>query len=129
MNFPEDLKYTKEHEWVRIKGNIATVGITDWAQDQLGDIVFVELPEEGENVEKSDTFGVVESTKSVNDVYVPLSGKVVEVNDPLLDSPEIINEDCYNEGWMVRIELSDKSELDDLMSAEEYEAYIKEESE
>jgi len=129
MNFPEDLKYTKEHEWVRIKGNIATVGITDWAQDQLGDIVFVELPEEGENVEKSDTFGVVESTKSVNDVYVPLSGKVVEVNDPLLDSPEIINEDCYNEGWMVRIELSDKSELDDLMNAEEYEAYIKEESE
>ena len=129
MNFPEDLKYTKEHEWVRLKGNIATIGITDWAQDQLGDIVFVELPEEGENVEKSDTFGVVESTKSVNDVYVPLSGKVVEVNDPLLDSPEIINEDCYNEGWMVRIEMSDKSELDDLMNAEEYEAFIKEESE
>ncbi len=129
MNFPEDLKYTKEHEWVRLKGNIATIGITDWAQDQLGDIVFVELPEEGESVEKSDTFGVVESTKSVNDVYVPLSGKVVEVNDPLLDSPEIINEDCYNEGWMVRIEMSDKSELDDLMNAEEYEAFIKEESE
>lgn len=129
MNFPEDLKYTKEHEWVRIKGNTATVGITDWAQDQLGDIVFVELPEEGEEVEKGDTFGVVESTKSVSDLYLPVSGTVIEVNDPLLDSPEIINDDCYGEGWMIRIEMSDKNELSDLMSAEEYEAYIKEESE
>lgn len=129
MNFPEDLKYTKEHEWVRVKGNIAIIGITDWAQDQLGDIVFVELPEEGEEVEKSDTFGVVESTKSVNDLYVPVSGKVVEVNDPLVDSPEIINEDPYGEGWMLKVEIEDKSDLDDLMSAEEYEAFVKEESE
>jgi glycine cleavage system H protein len=129
MHFPEDLKYTKEHEWVRVKGNVAAVGITDWAQDQLGDIVFIELPEEGEEVEKGDTFGVVESTKSVNDLYLPVSGKVVELNDPLLDSPEIVNEDCYGEGWMIRIEMNDKAELDDLMNAEEYEAFIKEESE
>lgn len=129
MNFPEDLRYTKEHEWVRLKGNVASVGITDWAQDQLGDIVFVELPDEGEEVEKDDTFGVVESTKSVNDLYVPMSGTVIEVNDPLLDSPEIINEDCYGEGWMIRVEIRDKAELDELMTAEEYEAYIKEESE
>ena len=128
MNFPEDLKYTKEHEWVRVKGNVAIVGITDWAQDQLGDVVFVELPDEGEEIEKADTFGVVESTKSVSDLYVPVSGKVVEVNDPLLDSPEIINEDCYGEGWMIKVEIEDKAELNDLMSAEEYEAYIKEES-
>lgn len=126
MNFPEELKYTKEHEWVRIKGNIATVGITDWAQDQLGDIVFIELPEEGEQVEKGDTFGVVESTKSVNDLYLPVSGTVVEANDPLLDAPEIINDDCYGEGWMIRIEISDKADLDDLMSSEEYEAFLKE---
>lgn len=128
MNFPEDLKYTKEHEWVRVKGNVAIVGITDWAQDQLGDIVFVELPDEGEEIEKADTFGVVESTKSVSDLYVPVSGKVVEVNDPLLDSPEIVNEDCYGEGWMIKVEIQDKADLDDLMSAEEYEAFIKEES-
>ncbi len=126
MNFPEELKYTKEHEWVRVKGNTVTVGITDWAQDQLGDIVFVELPEEGENVEKGDTFGVVESTKSVSDLYLPVSGAVVEVNDPLLDAPETINDDCYGEGWMIRIEMSDKTDLDDLMTSEEYEAFIKE---
>jgi glycine cleavage system H protein len=126
MNFPEELKYTKEHEWVRVKGNTATVGITDWAQDQLGDIVFVELPEEGEQVEKGDTFGVVESTKSVSDLYLPVSGTVVEVNDPLLDAPETINDDCYGEGWMIRIEIADKADLDDLMTAEEYEAFIKE---
>ncbi len=129
MNCPEDLKYTKEHEWVRLKGNVATLGITDYAQDQLGDIVFVELPEEGEEVEKGDTFGVVESTKSVSDLYLPVSGKVIEVNDPLLDSPEIVNEDSYGEGWMIRIEMDDKTELEDLLSAEEYEAFIKEESE
>ncbi len=129
MNFPDDLKYTKEHEWVRVKGNVATVGITDWAQDQLGEIVYIELPEEGEEVEKEDTFGVVESTKSVSDLYLPVSGTIVEVNDPLVDSPEMVNEDCYGEGWMIRIEIADKADLDDLMSSEEYEAFIKEESE
>lgn len=129
MNFPEDLKYSKEHEWVRIAGNIATIGVSDYAQDQLGEIVFVELPDEGEEFEKDDAFGVVESVKSVNDIYSPLSGKVVETNDPVVDSPEIVNEDPYNEGWLVKIEVSDPKELGDLMSAKDYEAYIKEESE
>ena len=129
MNFPEDLKYSKEHEWVRVSGNIATIGISDYAQDQLGEIVFVELPDEGEEFEKDDAFGVVESVKSVNDIYAPLSGRIVEVNDPVVDSPEIVNEDPYTEGWLVKIELSDLKELGELMSAKDYEAYIKEESE
>jgi glycine cleavage system H protein len=129
MNIPEDLKYSKEHEWVRVSGNIATIGVSDYAQDQLGEIVFVELPDEGEEIEKDDAFGVVESVKSVNDVYTPLSGRVVEVNDPAVDSPEIVNEDPYGEGWLIKIEISDTSELKDLMSAKDYQAYIKEESE
>jgi glycine cleavage system H protein len=129
MNFPEDLKYSKEHEWVRVSGNIATIGISDYAQDQLGEIVFVELPDEGEEFEKDDAFGVVESVKSVNDIFAPLSGKIVEINDPVVDSPEIVNEDPYAEGWLVKIELSDPKELGELMSAKDYEAYIKEESE
>ncbi len=129
MNFPEDLKYSKEHEWVRVSGNVATVGITDYAQDQLGEIVFAELPDEGEEFEKGDSFGVVESVKSVNDVYVPLSGKVVETNDPVTDGPEILNDDPYGEGWLIKIELADAKELKELMSAKEYQAYIKEESE
>jgi glycine cleavage system H protein len=129
MNFPEDLKYSKEHEWVRLNGNIATIGISDYAQDQLGEIVFVELPDEGEEFEKDDAFGVVESVKSVNDIFSPISGKIVEINDPVVDSPEIVNEDPYAEGWLVKIEVSDPKELGELMSAKEYEAYIKEESE
>ncbi|HEX5037186.1 MAG TPA: glycine cleavage system protein GcvH [bacterium] len=129
MNFPEDLKYSKEHEWVRVSGNIATIGISDYAQDQLGEIVFVELPDEGEEFEKDDAFGVVESVKSVNDIYAPLTGRIVEVNDPVVDSPEIVNEDPYAEGWLVKIEISDPKELGELMSAKDYEAYIKEESE
>lgn len=126
MNFPEDLKYTAEHEWVRIDGDVATVGITDYAQDQLGDIVFVELPEETEAVEKGDTFGVVESTKSVSDLFVPLSGQVTETNDPLLDSPEIVNEDPYGEGWMIRIRFQDAAELKDLMDAKSYQKMVEE---
>jgi len=127
MNYPNDLKYTSEHEWVRIEGKTAVVGITDYAQDQLGDIVFVELPEEGESVEKGDTFGVVESTKSVSDLYVPLSGQIVESNDPLLDNPGIINEDPYGEGWMIKIELSDPEELKDLLDPQAYAQFIEEE--
>lgn len=126
MNFPEDLKYTAEHEWVRIEGDIATVGITDYAQDQLGDVVFVELPEEGEEIEKGDTFGVVESTKSVSDLYVPLSGVVTESNDPLLDSPEIVNEDPYGEGWMIRIKISSKDEIKELLDHVAYQKLIEE---
>lgn len=127
MNYPNDLKYTSEHEWVRIEGKTAVVGITDYAQDQLGDIVFVELPEEGESVEKGDTFGVVESTKSVSDLYVPLSGQIVESNDPLLDNPGIINEDPYGEGWMIKIELSDPEELKELLDPQAYAQFIEEE--
>ena len=129
MTFPEDLKYSKEHEWVRVSGNVATVGISDYAQDQLGEIVFVELPDEGEEFAKDDAFGVVESVKSVNDVYAPVSGRVVELNDPVVDGPEILNEDPYGEGWLIKIEISNPAEMKELMTAKQYEAYIKEESE
>lgn len=129
MTFPEDLKYSKEHEWVRLSGNIATVGITDYAQDQLGEIVFVELPDEGEEFGKDDAFGVVESVKSVNDVYAPVAGRIVEINDPVVDSPEMANEDPYSEGWLVKIEISNPKDLKELMTSKQYEAYIKEESE
>ena len=110
MEFPEDLKYTREHEWVSIDGSVATIGITDHAQEQLGDVVFVELPTVGDRVEKADAFGVVESTKAVSDVYAPLSGEVAEVNDDLPDNPELINEDPYGDGWMVKITLGDKAD-------------------
>jgi glycine cleavage system H protein len=127
MNIPEELFYTNEHEWVRFEGDVVTVGLSFYAQDKLGDIVYVELPEEGEEVSRSDAFGVVESVKSVSDIYAPLSGKVVEVNSPLVESPEIINEDCYEEGWLLKIELSDASEKDELMDAAAYKDFIEEE--
>ena len=126
MEFPEDLKYTREHEWVSIEGAVATIGITDHAQEQLGDVVFVELPTVGDRVEKADAFGVVESTKAVSDVYAPLSGEVAEVNDDLPDNPELINEDPYGDGWMVKIALGDKADLDELMTADEYRKFIEE---
>ena len=129
MEFPEDLKYSKEHEWVLVEGNVATVGITDYAQDQLGDIVFVELPAIGDKVSKEDAFGVVESVKAVSDIYAPVSGKVVEVNDDLPENPEMVNEDAYGDGWIIKIEMSDPDELQDLMSASEYEEYVAEEKE
>jgi glycine cleavage system H protein len=129
MEFPEDLKYSKEHEWVLVEGKTATVGITEYAQDQLGDIVFVELPAVGDKTSKEDAFGVVESVKAVSDVYAPVSGTVVEVNDDLPENPEIINEDPYGDGWMIKLDLSDPEELDDLMTAEEYEAYVAEQKE
>ena len=124
MEFPEDLKYTREHEWVSIDGSVATIGITDHAQEQLGDVVFVELPTVGDRVEKADAFGVVESTKAVSDVYAPLSGEVSEVNDDLPDNPELINEDPYGDGWMVKITLGDKADLEDLMTADEYRKFV-----
>jgi len=127
MEFPDNLKYTNKHEWIRVEGDNATIGITEYAQDQLGDIVFVELPDENDVISKGDAFGVVESVKSVSDVYSPLSGKVVEVNDPLKETPETINEDPYNEGWLIRIEMSDKSELEDYKDSEAYGEYVKEE--
>jgi glycine cleavage system H protein len=124
MELPEDLKYTREHEWVSIEGSVATIGITDHAQEQLGDVVFVELPSVGDHVEKADAFGVVESTKAVSDVYAPLSGDVTEVNDDLPDNPELINEDPYGDGWMVKITLGDTADLGDLMTADEYRKFI-----
>lgn len=128
MEFPEDLKYSKEHEWVLIAGDLATVGITDFAQEQLGDIVFVELPAVGDTLTKNDAFGVVESVKSVNDIYAPLGGTVVEINDDLPDSPEMINEDCYGDGWLIKIRLSNAGEAAELMDAAAYEQYTAEES-
>jgi len=126
MELPEDLKYTREHEWVSIDGSVATIGITDHAQEQLGDVVFVELPAVGDRVEKADAFGVVESTKAVSDVYAPISGEVAEVNDDLPDNPELINEDPYGDGWMVKVTIGDKADLDDLMTADEYRKFIEE---
>lgn len=125
-SYPEDLKYSKEHEWVKVQGKTATVGITDYAQEQLGDVVMVELPGEGEVAIKDDSFGVVESVKSVSDVFAPVSGRVIEANDPLADSPGIINEDCYGEGWLVKIEMSNPADLSDLMDAKAYQAYLAE---
>ncbi|MBI1818505.1 MAG: glycine cleavage system protein GcvH [Deltaproteobacteria bacterium] len=129
MEFPEELKYSKEHEWVLVEGTVATIGITDYAQEQLGDIVFVELPAIGDKVTKDDAFCVVESVKAVSDVYAPVSGVVLEVNDDLPDSPDMLNEDVYGDGWMVKIEMSDTTDLDDLMTAAEYEEFVAREKE
>jgi glycine cleavage system H protein len=129
MNFPDDLKYTREHEWCRVKGNRATVGITEFAQDQLGDIVYLELPEVGDPVKKGEAFGVVESTKAVSELFAPMSGKVLEVNDPLADAPETINEDPYEEGWMIQVEISSPAEAEELLSATAYAKFVEEEQE
>ncbi|MFQ5895148.1 MAG: glycine cleavage system protein GcvH [Nitrospinota bacterium] len=129
MEFPDELKYTKEHEWVRVEGDRAVVGITEYAQGELGDIVYVELPEVDSEVERNGTFGVVESVKAVSDLYVPVSGRVVEVNESLQEEPELVNSDPYEDGWMIVIEMGDPSELGELMSAEDYQAYIEQESE
>ncbi len=123
---PADLKYSKEHEWVRVDGSRAVVGITDYAQESLGDIVFVELPNVGDTFETGDAIGVVESVKAASDIYTPVGGKVVEINEALLDAPETINEDPYDKGWMLVIELADESQTDSLLSGEEYKAYLEE---
>lgn len=128
MNIPSELKYSREHEWIRVEGNLVTIGITDYAQEELGDIVNVELPDEGDEIHKDEAFGAVESVKASSEVFSPVSGKIIEVNEPLLDAPEMINEDPYDEGWMVKVELSDSSELDELMDAAGYMQYIEEES-
>lgn len=127
MDFPEDLKYTKEHEWVRVEGESAVVGVTDYAQDSLGDVVYVELPDEGSEVAKDEPFGVVESVKAVSDLYAPVSGNVTEVNDAIVDSPEVINEDPYGDAWMIKIEFNNPADLDGLFSSDEYQKYIEEE--
>ena len=122
--YPSTFRYTKEHEWVGVEGDVATIGITLHAQDQLGDVVFVELPKVGSLVHASRTFGTVESVKAVSDIYAPLSGEVVEINEALIDAPETLNSDPHGAGWLIRVKASDKSELDGLMSAEEYAAYV-----
>ena len=125
---PEDLSYTKDHEWVRVKGEEATVGITDHAQQQLGDIVYVELPKVGDKFETSEPFGSVESVKAVSEIFMPLSGTVAQVNDALNDSPELVNEDPYGDGWMIRIKIDNPSQVDALLTSIAYEDYIKEEA-
>lgn len=129
MEIPAGLKYSKEHEWVATEESIATVGITDFAQDRLGEIVYVELPSVGEKISKDDTFGVVESVKAVSDIYAPISGTVVEINQELPESPEIINEDPYGDGWLIKVKLNDALELDDLLDHEEYEELVEREQE
>jgi len=125
---PEDLSYTKDHEWLRVKGNEATVGITDHAQKQLGDVVYVELPKVGDKFEASEPFGSVESVKAVSEIYMPVSGSVAEVNESLNDSPEQVNEDPYGDGWMIRIKIDNPAQVDALLTSIEYEDYIKEEA-
>ena len=126
MNFPDDLKYTADHEWARQKPDRVVVGVTDFAQDQLGDVVYVELPAVGDEVRKGESFGVVESTKAVTELFAPISGKVVEVNDPLVEAPEAVNEDPYEEGWMIAIAPSDPKELAELLDAKAYAALVAE---
>ena len=124
MNYPEELKYTKDHEWVRVEGDVATVGITDYAQGELGDIVYVEIETEGEELDQEEVFGTVEAVKTVSDLFMPLSGEVVKVNESLEDAPETVNDDPYGEGWMIKIKLSDTSQVDELMSADDYKEMV-----
>ena len=124
MNIPSELKYTKDHEWVSIDGDIATVGITDFAQGELGDIVYVEVETLDESLDKEEVFGTVEAVKTVSDLFLPLSGEIIEFNEALEDSPEVVNSDPYGEGWMIRIKISDSAEIDELLSDEEYKKII-----
>ena len=124
MENPVNLKYTKEHEWIRIDGDIATVGITDYAQDQLTDVVFVELPEVGKQIEQNGNLCVVESVKSVSDIFSPISGEIVEVNKALENSPELVNNDPFEGGWMVKLKAINEAELDKLMTTEEYNTFL-----
>jgi glycine cleavage system H protein len=129
MEAPPGLRYSKEHEWVAAEETVATIGITDHAQEQLGEIVYIELPSVGEKVSKDDPFGVVESVKAVSDIYAPVSGTVLEVNEDLAESPEVVNEDPYGDGWLIKVRVSDPADLDDLMDNEEYEQMIAREKE
>jgi glycine cleavage system H protein len=126
MKVLEDLLYTEDHEWIKVEGDEALIGLADYAQDSLGDIVYVELPDEDEEFDKEETFAAVESVKAASDVYMPVSGRIVEVNEALMDDPSLLNQDSY-ENWIVKIEILDKSELDDLMTSEDYEKFLAEE--
>ncbi len=125
---PEDLKYSEEHEWLRMEGDAAVIGITHFAQDSLGDVVFVELPEVGSDVVQFQKMGEIESVKAVSDLYSPVGGRVIEINDSLTDSPELVNDSPYEEGWMLKVEVSDSSEIERLMSASEYDALVESQS-
>jgi glycine cleavage system H protein len=124
VNIPADLKYTKEHEWVRVEGNVATIGITDYAQGELGDIVFVELPGVDDTVAQMEPFGTIEAVKAVSDLYSPVSGKVIEVNAALDDDPMVVNRDPYGEGWMVKVEVTDEAQLEELLDSTSYRGVI-----
>ncbi len=124
MNVPGNLKYTKEHEWILIEGDIATVGVTDFAQGELGDVVFVEIETEGETLAIGETFGTIEAVKTVSDLFMPVSGEISEVNSLLEDTPDIVNSDPFGDGWMVKIKISEAGEVDDLLSAEDYKALL-----
>lgn len=124
MNFPENLKYTKEHEWISIDGDIATVGVTEFAQSELGDIVFVEIETEGETLDKDEVFGTIEAVKTVSDLFMPISGEIIEINEALEDAPESVNESPYESGWMIKIKISDASEIDNLMDSSTYKGLI-----
>ncbi|MCH8927178.1 MAG: glycine cleavage system protein GcvH [Candidatus Marinimicrobia bacterium] len=124
MNLPNDIKYTKEHEWTKIEGNVATIGVTDFAQSELGDIAWIEMPELGAETKKGEPFGTIEAVKTVEDLFAPLSGKIVEINEDLLDSPEWVNDDPYGKGWIAKIEFSDEAELSSLLSADDYSGLI-----
>lgn len=124
MNVPENLKYTKDHEWIRVEGDVAVVGITEFAQKELGDIVFIEIETEGETLEREETFGTIEAVKTVSDMFMPMSGEVVEFNPALEDTPDLVNKDSFGEGWMIKIKMNDASQLDELLTAEQYQKLI-----
>jgi len=124
MNVPADLKYTKDHEWVKVDGDTITIGITDFAQGELGDIVYIEIETEGESLDKEEVFGTVEAVKTVSDLFMPISGEVIEFNENLEANPEVVNSDPYGEGWMIKVKVSDTSELEELLSAEDYQNEI-----
>ena len=124
MNFPADLKYTKDHEWIRVEGDVAYVGITDFAQSELGQIVYVDITTEGETVEKEEVFGTIEAVKTVSDLFMPATGEVLEVNPELEDAPELVNEDAYGKGWLIKVTVADPAQLDELLSADEYQKLI-----
>jgi len=124
MNFPAELKYTKDHEWIRVSGDVATIGITDFAQGELGDIVYVDIDTVGENIDKEHVFGTVEAVKTVSDLFMPVSGEIMELNAALEKQPEMVNKDPYGEGWMVKVKMSDTSQVSGLLSADEYRALV-----
>lgn len=124
MNVPENLKYTKDHEWIRVEGDVAVIGVTDYAQSQLGDIVYVEIETEGDELDKEEVFGTIEAVKTVSDMFMPIAGEVEEVNAALEDAPDAVNKDPYGDGWMIKVKIADESQLEELLSAEAYKELI-----